>query len=56
MEFVWVSMRRTLGYQGEYYGPGSAVRVPVGLQEACNLLIVDAPADDKKAKAKGDTK
>lgn len=53
-ETVLVSMRRTFGYQGQYYGPGSAVRVPVGLQVACNLPVVaETPAEDPKPEPKG---
>ncbi len=34
---VTVALRRTFGYQGAYYGPGSAVSVPEGLASSLAL-------------------
>lgn len=37
-ETVTVSLRRTYGYGGTYYGPGESVEVPVGLATSLGLM------------------
>lgn len=43
---VVVSMRRTYGYRGKNYGPGSNVTVPEGLASALGLLPNAPRVDD----------
>lgn len=44
-ETMVVRLDWSYGYQGTNYGPGRAVRVPLGLAHALNLSAVDAEED-----------